>query len=94
MPFNVARSSAVWIPLIRSLGFAAHLRTTSEAVGRPLKNVRFPAGVIVGVLFRDGEAIIPNGDDVIHPGDEVFIFGTKSAIPKLEKLMSVRLEFF
>ncbi len=67
---------------------------TSEAVGTPLKSVKFPPGVIVGVLFRDGQVIIPNGDDVIHPGDEVFVFATKSAISKLEKLMSVRLEFF
>jgi trk system potassium uptake protein TrkA len=67
---------------------------TSPAVGQPLKDVRFPEGAIVGALFRDGQPIIPGGDDVIQPGDEVFVFCNKKAIPKLEKLMSVRLEFF
>ncbi len=67
---------------------------TSPAVGKPLKKVRFPDGAIVGALIRDGEAIIPGGDDRIQPGDDVFVFATKSAVPKLERLMSVRLEFF
>ncbi|MDJ0765691.1 MAG: Trk system potassium transporter TrkA [Myxococcota bacterium] len=67
---------------------------TSQAVGKPLKAVRFPDGAIVGALIREGRAIIPGGDDMILPGDDVFFFATKSAIPKLERLMAVRLEFF
>ena len=67
---------------------------TSPAVGKPLKDIRFPRGAIVGALIRDGKAIIPGGSDVINPGDGVYAFAIKSAIPKLEKLMSVRLEFF
>jgi trk system potassium uptake protein TrkA len=67
---------------------------TSQAVGRPLKEVVFPAGAIVGALIRDGEAVIPGGNDMILPGDDVFVFADKSAIPKLERLMAVRLEFF
>ncbi|HUT78071.1 MAG TPA: TrkA C-terminal domain-containing protein, partial [Polyangia bacterium] len=69
-------------------------RETAPAVGKPLRQVRFPEGAIVGLLFRNGEAIIPGGDDVIMPGDDVFVFAHKSAIPKIEKLISVRLEFF
>ena len=67
---------------------------TSNAVGKPLKTIRFPRGAIVGSLIRNNEAIIPNGDDVIQPGDDVFIFATTAAIPKLERLMAVRLAFF
>ena len=67
---------------------------TSETVGKPLKDVRFPEGAIVGALMRDGETIIPDGDDVIMPGDNVFVFATKRAIPKIEKMMSVKLGFF
>ncbi len=67
---------------------------TSKAVGKPLKSVRFPEGAIVGALIRDGEAIIPGGEDQILPGDDVFVFATKTAISKLERLMAVRFEFF
>jgi trk system potassium uptake protein TrkA len=69
-------------------------RETAPAVGKPLKQVRFPEGAIVGLLVRDGAAIIPGGDDVIMPGDDVFVFASKAALPKIEKLISVRLEFF
>ena len=44
--------------------------------------------------LRDGKAVIPGGRDVIEPGDDVYVFAVKSAVPKLEKLMSVRFEFF
>ena len=67
---------------------------TSSAVGKPLKDVRFPEGAIVGALIRENNAIIPGGNDVILAGDVVFVFTTKAAVPKLERLMSVRLEFF
>jgi trk system potassium uptake protein len=67
---------------------------TSPAVGKPLKDIRFPRGAIVGALIREGQAIIPGGGDVINPGDDVYVFAVKGAIQKLEKLMSVRLEFF
>lgn len=67
---------------------------TAPAVGKPLKTVRFPEGAIVGALIREGRAFVTGGNDVILPGDEVLVFANKSAIPKLEKLMSVRLEFF
>lgn len=67
---------------------------TAPAVGKKLKDVRFPEGAIVGALLRDGVAIIPGGSDVIQPGDDVFVFCNKQVIPKLEKLMSVRFEFF
>lgn len=67
---------------------------TAPAIGKPLKDVGFPEGAIVGVLIRDGEAIIPGGDDIVMPGDHVFVFAHKKAIPKIEKLMSVKLDFF
>ncbi len=67
---------------------------TSAAVGKPLKDVKFPEGAIVGALIRDDIAIIPGGDDEIVPGDDVFVFAHKKAIPKIEKMMAVKLDFF
>lgn len=67
---------------------------TSPVVGKPLRELQFPRGAIIGAVIRNNEAIIPGGSDVIAPGDGVYVFATKSAVPKLEKLMSVRFEFF
>lgn len=67
---------------------------TSAAVGKPLKDVHFPPGSIVGAIIRGEIALIPGGNDVLNAGDQVLIFAMKSAIHKLEKLMTVRLDFF
>jgi trk system potassium uptake protein TrkA len=67
---------------------------TSTLVGPPLRDAKLPDGVIVGALVRDGEVIIPRGDTVVRPNDRVVIFAAADAVKKVEKMFSVRLEFF
>jgi len=67
---------------------------TSDITERPFKEMHFPRGTIVGAIVRGEEIIIPDGDSVILPGDHVVIFTPRSAIPQLEKLLTVKLEYF
>jgi len=67
---------------------------TSSIVGRPLREVHFPKGAIIGAVVRGEEIIIAGGDTVIEPGDRVIIFALTSAIKEVEKAVSVSLEFF
>ncbi len=67
---------------------------TSDIVGSPLSKVKFPKGAILGGIVRDDEVIIPKGDTVVRPGDRLVIFALKGAVPKLEKLLTVKLEYF
>ena len=67
---------------------------TSKIVNVPLSKVNFPKGALIGAIVRDGEIIIPRGDSVVEPKDRLIIFTLKEAVPKLEKLLTVRLEFF
>lgn len=67
---------------------------TSEIVGKPLKDISFPKGVLVTVIIREKQIIIPSGESVIHPGDRVIIFGSRQAIPQIEKILAVKLEYF
>lgn len=67
---------------------------TSELVGKPLGRVKFPRGAIVGAVERHREFFIPHGETVIEPGDRVIVFVRREAIPKLEKLVTVRLDYF
>jgi trk system potassium uptake protein TrkA len=66
---------------------------TSELVGRPLREVAFQ-GAVIGAIVRGDDVIIPTGDDVIEVGDHVVIFATRSAIPNLERQMTVQLRYF
>ncbi len=67
---------------------------TSDIVGRPLKDVSFPKGAIVAGIIRDENMIIPSGDSMINPGDRIIIFARRQAIPKVEKILMVKLEYF
>jgi trk system potassium uptake protein TrkA len=67
---------------------------TSDIVNTPLSEVKFPKEAIVGAIVRDEEIIIPRGHNMIKPHDHLIIFALKGAIPKLEKLFTVKLEFF
>ena len=67
---------------------------TSDIVNVPLSRVKFPKGAIVGAVVRGEEIIIPRGDSVIIPKDRLIIFALEKVIPKLEKLLTVKLEYF
>ena len=67
---------------------------TSDIVERPLRKVSLPKGVLVTVIIRGEQVIIPDGDTVIKPGDRVIIFGTRQAVPDIEKILAVKLEYF
>ncbi|OIQ85320.1 Trk system potassium uptake protein TrkA [mine drainage metagenome] len=67
---------------------------TSPLVGKPLREVKLPNGVLIGAIVRDGKVISPRGNSVVQAGDRVILFAAAEAVKKVEKLFSVRLEFF
>ncbi|MEA2014915.1 MAG: Trk system potassium transporter TrkA [Thermodesulfobacteriota bacterium] len=67
---------------------------TSDITNRPLKNIDFPKGTIVGAIIRDGEVIIPGGDSIILPADHVILVALRSSIPQIEKILTVKLDYF
>ncbi|MEJ2039649.1 MAG: Trk system potassium transporter TrkA [Desulfosarcinaceae bacterium] len=67
---------------------------TSEIVSKPLKRLSFPKGAIVAGIIRQDDIIIPSGESVIEPGDRIIIFAHRKAIGGIEKILSVKLEYF
>ncbi len=67
---------------------------TSSLVGVPLREAKLPDGVVLGAVVRDGEVIIPRGETVVRVGDLIILFAAAQAVKKVEKLFSVKLEFF
>ncbi len=67
---------------------------TSDLVNKPLRAIDFPRGAIIGAVVRDREVIIPTGDTIILPGDRVIIFTLTSAMPAVEKTLTVKLEYW
>jgi trk system potassium uptake protein TrkA len=60
----------------------------AKALGRPLREVDFPDGGIVGAIVRDGTLITPRGDDAVQTGDHVVLFARPDTMRDLEKLFA------
>ena len=69
---------------------------TSDLVERPIKKIKWPKDAIIAGVIRGGEGkvIAPKGDTVIDPGDRVIIFAKRGTMPKVEKVLSVKLNYF
>ncbi len=64
----------------------------SGIVGKPLKKISFPKGALVTAIMRGDQVIIPSGDSVIEPDDRIIVFARKKAVPKLEKIVAIKLK--
>lgn len=67
---------------------------TSDIVSIPLKKIAFPKGAMVAGIIRKDGIIIPRGDSVIEPHDRIVIFALRKAIPGVERILAVKLEYF
>ncbi|MFC1869390.1 Trk system potassium transporter TrkA [Thermodesulfobacteriota bacterium] len=67
---------------------------TSDIVDTPISQVKFPKGALVGAIVRGDEIIIPKGHSIIKSKDRLIIFALRKVIPKLEKLLTVKLDYF
>ena len=67
---------------------------TSDLVDKPISQIKFPKGALVGAVIREDEVIIPTGNTVIQGRDRLIFLALRDVIPKLEKLLTVKLDYF
>ena len=65
--------------------FEAKLKENSPYANIPLKNLKIPSDILVAMLFRKHKMIIPRGNDVLLPGDNVYFVGKQEAILAFEQ---------
>ncbi len=72
----------------------AQVLSTSPLAGRPIRDIEFPEGVLVGAVLR-GEAVLkPTGSLRITEGDVVALFSMAKDVPEVERLLQVSIDFF
>lgn len=64
---------------------APELRALLE---KPLKDLAFPKGALIGAVIRGPEVLIASGDTVLRPGDELFIACLQESLRDVEKMFS------
>lgn len=58
--------------------------------GKALKDLPLPAGVLLGLISRSGENIIPHGETRIQEGDLVTFVGKKEEVEAVQRLFQTR----
>ena len=69
-----------------AIEYAVHEK--SPIAGHALKDVHFPKQGVVGTILRGKDIILPRGQDVLLPGDDVIVFAMPEALPEVEKLFA------
>lgn len=67
---------------------------TSPLVGKPLRDVQLPDGILIGAIVRGKEIVIPRGDTEVAAKDRVIIVARADQVPTVEQMFRVSLEFF
>ena len=67
---------------------------SSRITGKPLKKISFPRGALVVGIKRGDQVLIPSGESTIEAEDQIIVFATREAVPKIEKILSIKLEFY
>ena len=62
------------------------IRDKVPAVGIPLRDLKTPPNVLVAAILRDGEILVPGGEDSVQINDEVFLIGRTDDIDATESL--------
>ncbi|MDN5292334.1 MAG: basic amino acid/polyamine antiporter, family [Anaerophaga sp.] len=55
----------------------------AELIGKKLKDVKFPQGVLVALIERDSETFSPNGDTVMQEHDVLTLIGDPKSVSQL-----------
>ncbi len=55
---------------------------------KTLAELPFPPGGIIGTIIRGDQILIPRGEDMVFPGDEVIVFALPEALPEIEKFFN------
>jgi len=86
----VRKGEVVNLALLESGAEMIELRVPQRCpvAGRPLSEVGFPRGAIVGALLRDGDVVIPSGRESLRPGDDVVVFTVEEAVDDVERLFA------
>lgn len=84
----VRRGQVMTVATIKGIDAEAiefNVTPTAPIAHKTLAELPFPPGGIIGTIIRGEEILIPRGDDMVLPGDEVIVFAIPEALPEIEK---------
>lgn len=72
----------------------AEVLATSSIVGKPMRGLNLPSGIVFGAIIRDDQMMIPDDETIIMEKDRIVILALSNIVKKVEKIFSVGVEYF
>ena len=88
---HVRRGSVLAVAMLkgtRAEGIEFDVSPRFPYAGKPLAQVRFPKGSLIGAIVRGEKVIIPRGTDAIQVGDRVVVFVLTEVAREVEALFA------
>ena len=60
----------------------------AKACNKKVSSIHFPRDAVIGAILRSGKVVLPTGDVIIQPGDDIVIFSQPESIPQIESLFA------
>jgi len=68
------------------------VREKTRYLGKQLRDMSMPKGVLLAAIVRDGRMLIPHGGDHVELNDHLWLVGDIDAIPRLEEMFGMTRE--
>ena len=65
----------------------ATVEERAVASGKTIAEIAFPENIVISAVLRDGNLIIPRGETVLLPRDEVIALATRESEPELRQML-------
>ena len=60
----------------------------AKSCNKKVSSINFPRDAVIGAILRSDKVVLPTGDVIIQPGDDIVIFSQPESIPQIESLFT------
>ena len=60
----------------------------AKACNKKVSAINLPRDAVIGAILRSDKVVLPTGDVIIQPGDDIVIFSQPESIPQIESLFA------
>jgi trk system potassium uptake protein TrkA len=66
------------------------LREESRIIGKRIKDLGLPKGILLALARRGEDVFVPMGDTVLQSGDQIVLFASSEQMPKALEILGVK----
>lgn len=66
------------------------LKKDYQIINKKIREIKIPNSLLIGIIHRDEDIIIPDGEEKLLPGDNVYILGKTEEINNLHELFGTK----